>query len=173
MFLMSCFPLRNGRLIKHRTNVRNDFETKGSLRQSQYVKFRSWWDKKARKFTHRLYESLCSESKDGTIRFSLGLVCLFSFFLSFILCTYLLLIHKSNSFSFSCKRRQNNIFYNQGKWEIEEELEKTVYNSNKIIWFRGTSAINNFENALLDFTETKKKTNGVSMLLWECRFSKY
>lgn len=61
--------------------------------------------------------------------FSHGLVCFFSFFLSFILCTYLSLIYKSNSFNFSCKERSKNVFYNQGKWEIEEELEKIVYNS--------------------------------------------
>ena len=39
----------------------------------------------------------------------------FSFFLSFILCTYLLLIYKANSVKFSCKGRSKNVFYNQGK----------------------------------------------------------
>ena len=55
-------------------------------------------------------------------------------------------------------------------------IKSSKPSSSKKVWFRATSAINNFENAHLDFTETKwkpEKNNGVSMLLWECRFSKY
>lgn len=135
-FLVSCFSLKNTRLIKHRRNVRSWIANsrrlwdKRSLSQSQYVNVAV--DEISKRENLPIGIMIRFREKVRTEQFAFSTV-LFTFFLSFflyfILCYYLLLIYKSNSFNFSFKGRSKNVFYNQGKWEIEKELEKIVYNS--------------------------------------------